>query len=332
VPRKPPSTTSGTKGGARWVDVTVQDIKAWLGIVLYMGVKKLPAIRHYWALGKEVLLCTIIHQITSCKRWESITRCIHLVYNSTLLRATRVVPQGRNDSSSDSEGDHEVFDRGGSDTVDSGKSHWSDDESVYREDVDNFADDIVDLAADYVPSTAVLIDESKGSPLGGQPETYSDSLGSQSSRSQGETEQCRHGGRLLLLVDPYAKTRWLLDHFVAFLQAIYNCECELTVDELIIPYKGLYSVISQYLRGKPIRFGIKVFCLASSKSRFVYNIKVFLEKGIGGGPGGLAMQVVLRLTNCLQGLWHTVVTENFFTSVRLCHELLCRGFWSTGTV
>jgi hypothetical protein len=148
-----------------------------------MGVKKLPAIRHYWASGKEVLLCTVIHQIMSCKCWESITRCIHLVDNSTLLRAVRVVPQGRNDSSSDSEGDHEVFDRGGSDAVDSGESHWSDDESVHREDVDNFADDIVDLAADYVPTTAVPIDESEGSLLGGQPETYSDSLESQSSGS-----------------------------------------------------------------------------------------------------------------------------------------------------
>jgi hypothetical protein len=133
-------------------------------------------------------------------------------------------------------------------------------------------------------------------------------------------------------VDPCAKTRWLLDHFVAVSQAIYNCECELIVDELIIPYKGRYCVISQFRRGKPIRFGIKVFYLASSKSRFVYSIEVFMGKGTGGGPGGLAMQVVLRLIDCLQGLWHTFVTDNFFTLVHLCHELLRRGFWSTSTV
>jgi hypothetical protein len=44
------------------------------------------------------------------------------------------------------------------------------------------------------------------------------------------------------------------------------------------------------------------------------------------------MTIVLDLIADLQGRWHTIITDNFFTSVRLQHELLCRGFWATGTV
>ena len=44
------------------------------------------------------------------------------------------------------------------------------------------------------------------------------------------------------------------------------------------------------------------------------------------------MTVVLDLTRHVQGLWHTIVTDNFFTSVKLFHELICPHFWATGTV
>ena len=68
---------------------------------------------------------------------------------------------------------------------------------------------------------------------------------------------------------------------------IYNLEREITVDECIIPYKGKYCFIRQFMPKKPVRFGIKAWLLASSKSRFVYTIEVYFGEGTGGGPHGL---------------------------------------------
>jgi hypothetical protein len=49
-----------------------------------------------------------------------------------------------------------------------------------------------------------------------------------------------------------------------------------TVDEIMVAYKGRFCNIRQFVRSKPTRFGIKVWALASSQSRYVYNMVVYL--------------------------------------------------------
>jgi hypothetical protein len=46
-------------------------------------------------------------------------------------------------------------------------------------------------------------------------------------------------------------------------------EKEVTMDECVTPYKGQYCFIRQFMFNKLVCFGIKVWLLASSKSRFV---------------------------------------------------------------
>lgn len=70
--------------------------------------------------------------------------------------------------------------------------------------------------------------------------------------------------------DRIAKTRWLIDMFMRVSEEIYNLEREITIDECVVPYKGRYCTIKQFMPDKPVRFGIKVWLLASSKSRFVW--------------------------------------------------------------
>jgi hypothetical protein len=45
----------------------------------------------------------------------------------------------------------------------------------------------------------------------------------------------------------------------------------------MVPYKGRYCNIRQYMKRKPVKFGIKVWALASSHSRYVSNFIVYLE-------------------------------------------------------
>jgi hypothetical protein len=87
------------------------------------------------------------------------------------------------------------------------------------------------------------------------------------------------------LFDRIAKTRWLVEMFVNISRNIYNLEREITVDECVIPYKGRYCFIRQFMPDKPVRFGIKVWLLASSKSRFVWQMVVYFGEGTGTGLG-----------------------------------------------
>ena len=132
--------------------------------------------------------------------------------------------------------------------------------------------------------------------------------------------------------DRIAKTRWLVEMFVKVSKDIYNLEREITVDECVIPYKGRYCYIRQFMPDKPVRFGIKVWLLASSKSRFVWQMEVYFGEGTGAGPHGLGYHVVERMVKGLENRGHCLVIDNFFASVNLFHDLMCKGIWATGTV
>jgi hypothetical protein len=67
--------------------------------------------------------------------------------------------------------------------------------------------------------------------------------------------------------DKIGKVRWLVEGFAEISQRLYNPEPICTVDEIMVAYKGRYCAIRQYMKSKPVRFGIKLWALASSSSR-----------------------------------------------------------------
>jgi hypothetical protein len=73
-------------GGKGWVDVHIQELKAWLGIKIYMGLKPLLARRDYWSRSEELFNCRIIPSVMTMRRWEAILRCLHLTDNEKLER------------------------------------------------------------------------------------------------------------------------------------------------------------------------------------------------------------------------------------------------------
>jgi hypothetical protein len=214
-----------TKGGRSWKDVNRSDIRAWLGICILMGCKRLPSVRQYWMRSQPFLYCSLISSIMTLGRWEDIMRCLHLVDNNSIVR------------------------------------------------------DVNDPRFDRI-----------------------------------------------------AKTRWLVEMFNKVSKEIYNLEREITVDECVIPYKGRYCFIRQFMPDKPVRFGIKVWLLASSKSRFVWQMEVYFGERTGAGPHGLGYHVIERMVAGLENRGHCLVIDNFFASVNLFHDLMCKGIWATGTV
>jgi hypothetical protein len=73
--------------------------------------------------------------------------------------------------------------------------------------------------------------------------------------------------------------------------------------------------------------------MASSQSRYVSNLIVYLGASDQREESDLVgADAVLVAVRGLESRGHVVVTDNFFTSVRLQLELLKRGFFATGTV
>jgi hypothetical protein len=196
----------------------------WFGVLTLMGLKDVPHIRLYWS-GNDFYGCPLIQSSMSRHRFEAITRCIHLVDNSTL------------------------------------------------------------------------------------PEPGEDGH------------------------DRIGKVRWLVEHFSAAAKANYNCEVTCTVDEMMLPYKGRYCNIRQYMKGKPVKFGIKIWALASSQSRYVSNVIVYLgASDVREEDELVGADAVLVAIRGMEGRGHVVIMDNFFTSVKLFMTLLERGFYATGTV
>jgi hypothetical protein len=133
--------------------------------------------------------------------------------------------------------------------------------------------------------------------------------------------------------DKLGKVRWLVEHFSQVSKEQYNPEVICTVDEIMVPYKGHYCNIRQYMKGKPVRFGIKIWALASSSSRYVSNVMVYLGAGnVREEDDLVGADAVLQAVRGLEGRGHTIITDNFFSSVKLFRSLLERGFYATGTV
>lgn len=136
--------------------------------------------------------------------------------------------------------------------------------------------------------------------------------------------------------DKIAKVRWLCEEFARMSQSLYKNERVLTVDEIMVAYKGRYCNIRQYMKSKPVKFSVKVWALANLESRYVSNIIIYLGaddvRAEGESVGEVPCSQLLRALNTMDmSSLHVIITDNFFTSPRLFMELLKRGFWATGT-
>ncbi|KAL8575850.1 hypothetical protein ACOMHN_014855 [Nucella lapillus] len=106
----------------------------------------------------------------------------------------------------------------------------------------------------------------------------------------------------------------------------------LSIDESMVPYFGHHST-KQFIRGKPIRFGFKLWTLADPLG---YIVQFEPYTGAGGGQQygrlGLGGTVVKDLISELPQHPYHLTFDNFFTSLPLLSELAAEGIGATGTI
>lgn len=135
-----------------------------------------------------------------------------------------------------------------------------------------------------------------------------------------------------ITADPFFKVRPLFERLNDINNRIPIAE-HVTVDEMMIEYFGRH-VCKQFIRGKPIRFGYKIWSLASS-SGSVHQMEPYagrhtglVETGLGQGPS-----VVLGLAKKADvppgvKFYH----DNLFTTLSLLDEMTLRGYGNCGTM
>lgn len=110
----------------------------------------------------------------------------------------------------------------------------------------------------------------------------------------------------------------------------YHNDVSLCIDEAMVPYYGHHSS-KQHIKGKPIRFGFKIWCLCD---RSGYLIQAEPYQGASSTHNtilGVGASVVLDLISELPGSYD-IYFDNYFTSLKLLDVLKNRGHTGTGTI
>ena len=134
--------------------------------------------------------------------------------------------------------------------------------------------------------------------------------------------------------DRLFKVRALLDLLTPSFKRNYQPHKEISVDEAMIPFKGRLAFI-QYMKAKPVKWGIKVFVLADAHNGYTYRLQIYTGKQVdetASASLGLCSRVVLDLINGMEDDGHTLFTDNYYTSPELYLHLYNSGVNACGTV
>ena len=95
--------------------------------------------------------------------------------------------------------------------------------------------------------------------------------------------------------DKAFKVRPVLNYFQSSFLAAMSSKRQQSIDEHMIKYKG-HNILRQYVKGKPIQCGFKMWCRCDSKSGYLFDFDLYTGKKHNHTEHGLGEGVVLHLT------------------------------------
>lgn len=134
--------------------------------------------------------------------------------------------------------------------------------------------------------------------------------------------------------DKLAAVSEVFNSFVNNCKSNYNCYRYVTVDEMLVGFRGKCS-FRVYIKSKPQRYGLKIMCLCDSKTHYMVNAFVYTGKNNKRvNPRHLAIPTlsVLDLVDPIKGSNRNVTGDNWFTSLELLQELKNNKLTYVGTI
>lgn len=134
-------------------------------------------------------------------------------------------------------------------------------------------------------------------------------------------------------IDKLAAIRWVIDKFVENCKNNYSLGEFLTIDEMLIPFRGRCSFL-QYIPNKPAKYGLKLFVLCDAKTFYVSNFEVYCGKQPEGpySMPNTPTAVVHRLLKGVKGSNRNLTCDNWYSSYPLAKELLEDKITMIGTM
>ena len=107
---------------------------------------------------------------------------------------------------------------------------------------------------------------------------------------------------------------------------------DLAVDEAMIEFDGRLAW-KQYMPKKPVKWGIKLWCLCEATSVYCLAFTVYTgaETGVDAVTHDLGYRVVMKLMENYLNQNRHVYADNYFTSVSLAKDLLAEDTYLCGT-
>lgn len=128
--------------------------------------------------------------------------------------------------------------------------------------------------------------------------------------------------------DKMAKLRPFMQLFLKNLQQFGIFSSTLSLDEQMIPYYGRNNS-KMYMKGKPVKFGYKLFVLASS-SGYPFNFDLYTGAKVDPTVP-LGESVVSILTECMEKEKHVLYMDRFFSSTKSFRKFGQERLRCTGT-
>ena len=110
------------------------------------------------------------------------------------------------------------------------------------------------------------------------------------------------------------KLRPLFDHLGKHFQDMLQPEAHQSIDEHMCKFKGK-SIMRQYMKNKPIKWGFKFWFRCGAKSGYLYEFDMYLGNK-GSTDFGLGESVILSLCQKLKDMHCFVFFNNFFLQVQ----------------
>lgn len=130
----------------------------------------------------------------------------------------------------------------------------------------------------------------------------------------------------------------IFSKFIQNCQDVYCVSSEVTIDEMLIPFRGRCS-FKMYMPKKPRKYGLKIMCLADAKTSYLLNAYMYTGKGSDSltlteeeKQLSVPTQSVIRLCQPIIRSNRNITADNWFTSMELVEELLKRNLTYVGTV
>ena len=132
--------------------------------------------------------------------------------------------------------------------------------------------------------------------------------------------------------DPLHKVRPIVDHLFKQFSEQYIPLEQLTIDEGICGFRGRVR-FRVFIKGKPEKYGIKIYELCEAESGYACAFEVYTGKDLLAEENlNSALNVVDRLSTKYQNKGYTIYMDRYFSSPKVFDHLWEKGTKAVGTV